>query len=827
MQLCAPYHRLIGHIFFSMRVFLVLAIGLLGCIGKSVGQSSKQIRAVRTKITPKIDGLLTDEAWKNAPEMSGFIEQRPVPGRIEKQEQQTVVKILYDNVAIYVYARMNENNPDSIAREIAPRDQVGNADFIGVIFDTYRDKLNGNGFYVTSAGSQYDAKYSNTGNEDSNWDAVWESGVKIDNEGWSVEMKIPYSALRFSNKSIQTWGINFMRKRQKAQQQLFWSHIDPKINGFINQAGELTHIEDIKAPLRLSFSPYISSYVNHYPVNLPYIKNTTNSLNGGMDVKYGINQSFTLDMTLIPDFGQVQSDNLQLNLTPFEIKYDEQRQFFTEGTELFNKGELFYSRRIGSFPTYKRDFSGQLAANEEIIKNPDESKLINATKISGRTANGLGIGVFNAVTKRVFATIKNTVTGEIRTIENQPLTNYNILVFDQSLKNNSSLSFLNTNVLRQGSAYDANVSALLFTLNDKKNRYFISGSGKMSYLKESGTEDDRTGFFYNVSVGKKSGNFRWKYKQELSDKDFDPSDMGFFTNNNYLDHYTSASYSIYKPSTWYNVLESWLDVKYSQRLKPMVYQSFGIYPGIWTEFKNFWSVELVADWQKWGNDFYESRTAGKVYHYPENYGFNISLNTNSAKRYSGGAYFSYRKNNLFDGWGYGTGFHQNFRVTNKLSLGTELEVEPRFNFAGWIDKVGDDIIFSRYDRRTIEGIINVKYTFNNRMGITLRGRHYWSDRNNLNFYKLTERGYLENYAGYTKNKNRSYNVFNVDMVYTWQFAPGSEFSIAWKDSSSENDSDIRKNYGRNFDHIINSPQNNNLSLKVLYYLDYLQLRKKR
>src|SRR5258705_10304557 len=163
-------------------------------------------------------------------------------------------------------------------------------------------------------------------------------------------------------------------------------------------------IKYIKPPLRLSFSPYFSSYVNNYPYNTPGIKNTTTSLNGGMDVKYGINDAFTLDMTLIPDFGQVQSDNQVLNLSPFEVKYNENRSFFTEGTELFNKGNLFYSRRIGGTPIHFGDVSGQLGANERVLKNPTESKLINATKVSGRTTKGLGVGFFNALTKPMYAT---------------------------------------------------------------------------------------------------------------------------------------------------------------------------------------------------------------------------------------------------------------------------------------------------------------------------------------------------------------------------------------------------------------------------------------
>ncbi|HEY1008317.1 MAG TPA: DUF5916 domain-containing protein, partial [Sphingobacteriaceae bacterium] len=503
----------------NRRLLLVISLCCLGM--QTFSQTNvRKLKAVRTDQAIRIDGVLDDQAWQAAEMTTDFFELRPVPGRVEKPGQKTEVRVLYDDEAIYVAARMNDLSADSIARQVVPRDQVGNADFIGVVFDTYNDKMNGNGFFVTAAGSQFDAKYSQTGNEDENWNAVWYSQVKIDDKGWTAEFKIPYSALRFSSQAVQTWGLNFVRKRQKANQQTFWNNVDPKVSGFINQGGLLTNLENIQAPPRLSFSPYVSSYVNSYQ------KTTTNSFNGGMDLKYGINDAFTLDMTLVPDFGQVQSDNQVLNLTPFEVRFNENRQFFTEGTELFNKGDLFYSRRIGSYPAYIRDISGELDQNEVIYKSASESKLINATKISGRTSNGLGIGFFNAVTKRMTALVRDQAGNE-REIENQPLTNYNILVLDQSLKNNSSVTFLNTNVLREGSAYDANVSAFLFQLNDKKNRYFVSGDAKLSHLTARAPGlGGETGMNYSLSFGKQSGSFTWSYRQSLADDRFNPSDMG-------------------------------------------------------------------------------------------------------------------------------------------------------------------------------------------------------------------------------------------------------------------------------------------------------------
>jgi len=780
----------------------------------------RELAAVRTKETPKIDGVLDDNCWVNVPIATDFIENNPVPGRVERDGRKTEVKILYDDVAIYVSARMYDT-PDSVVHELVTRDNIGNADFIGIAFDSFLDKRNGNGFFVTAAGVQFDAKYSPDGGEDSNWNAVWESAVKIDDKGWTCEMKIPYSALRFSGKSIQNWGLNMIRKRTKANTQTYWNFVDPKVNGFINQEGVFTGLKDIKPPLRLSFSPYISAYVNHYPANLPGVKNTRSSLNGGMDVKYGINNSFTLDMTLVPDFGQVQSDNRILNLTPFEVKFNENRQFFTEGTELFNKGDLFYSKRIGSIPSYA-DYSG-VNDGDKIIKDQTEAKVLNATKISGRTAKGLGIGIFNAVTNTMNTEVEDG-QGNVRNVETQPLTNYNILVFDQSLKNNSSATFINTNVLRQGAAYDANVSALLFTLNDKKNEYFVNGGAKMSYL--TGLTS-RTGFAYEFKTGKQSGNFTWSYLHKYADDKFDPSDMGFFTNNNFLDQTLNVGYSIYKPSSWYNEWQSWTNFVYSRRVNPGDYQSFEINGGSYVKFKNFWSLEANVNYGAERNDFYEARN-GQVYKMPESYSVAVYVNPNRAKPYNFGGNVVYREQQLFKGKEYNFYFYQNLRLNDKVAFGLDLNFNPNYNYVNWVTKQGTQAVFSKYDRRTVENSFDAKYSFSNKMGLAVVLRHYWSDRRNKEFYLLNPNGTLSDYQGDAlTGLDRNYNVFNIDLIYTWQFAPGSEFTLSYKDAAETNDSFYTKKYKSNLDGILSAPQNNSVSVKVLYFIDYLNLKRKK
>ncbi|MEO5910042.1 MAG: DUF5916 domain-containing protein [Pelobium sp.] len=781
--------------------------------------------AKKTLEAPKIDGVLDEAIWKDAPLANNFIAFEPVPGIKEDEAHKTEVYVLYDDQAIYFAARMTEVDEKDISHELTNRDQIGNADFIDVILDTYNDKINAQEFAVTAAGVQFDAKFSAQG-EDDNWNAVWESAVKITGNVWVAEMRIPYSALRFSNKDIQNWGFNIVRSRRKSQQKLTWNELDPKKNGFVNQEGELVGIEKITSPLRLSFSPYISTYVNNYPYNQADVKNTTTSFNGGMDVKYGINESFTLDMTLIPDFGQVQSDNQILNLTPFEVQYNENRQFFTEGTELFSKGNLFYSRRVGSSPINAYKFNNALGSGDKIIDNPSQTKLINATKISGRTAKGLGIGVFNAVTKKTESILEHS-DGTREVVETAPLSNYNILVLDQNLKNNSSVSFINSNVLRAGDTYDANVSALVFDLNAKENKYNLNGGAKMSHLFGGDFTKPSVGYSYSINPGKRSGNFNYNYEFSFVDDKYDPNDLGILFNNNYISNSIYLGYNWYKPTKLYNQLEVWGNADYTSRYKPGTYQSKGLYGGGYMQFKNLWSVHTNIDIQPEGNDFYEPRATGRFYKTPATEGFNFGFNSNGSKKLSGGAFFAYRAKHLFGGQGYAYNIYQNFRASDKLRISFDLNYNPRNNYAGYITTdANQNIIFSRRNVRTVENSLSIKYTFNNKMGINLTARHYWSKLINREFYTLMQDGFLAENSQFTQNLDRNFNSFNVDMIYLWRFAPGSELSVAYKDYAPIVPNVQSVNYFKNFRETLGAPQNKTFSVKILYYLDYLQLREK-
>ncbi len=806
---------------------LISALAIVLSAGLSAqSPAPKQLPATRVTTPIKIDGLIDDEAWKTAPVMTDLVEFRPSVGAVEKPETKTVSYLLYDDQGIYFGGFCYERTKDSIATELAGRDGFGTNDYIGLIFDTYFDKQNGFEYFITPLGEQWDAKITTNG-EDFSWNSVWKSGAVIHNNGWSFEMFIPYSAIRFGKSEVQNWGLNITRRRRKTEQQYTWNPIDPNVNGFLTQEGVWSGISNIKPPLRLQFSPYFSTYVNHFPNKQAGKKDWTSSVNGGMDIKYGINQAFTLDATLIPDFGQVQSDNVILNLTPFEVRYTENRPFFTEGFELFSKGNLFYTRRIGkeaNQPHYAEEYLG----NNEIVKeNPLESKLINATKVSGRTQKGLGIGFFNAVTNTRYAVLQNTVTGAERKVVTDPLTNYNIFVLDQTLKNNSSISLINTNTLRSGSDYDANVTAGLFSFTDKKNMWNVNGkaaySNLIGYLPGGKT---LSGYSHSLGLGKTSGRFNFQAGQDLTDDKYNTRDLGYFQYGNTLDHYAWFGYRWIKPKNWYNNIFINLNAFYSRQLKPSIYRSANINMNINSQLKNLWYFGSMIGFEPAYNDFFEARQEGYIFPGWSNYFGNVWFETNNAKKYGLYAEMLYVNRSLFNSERYNFSLSNRYRFSDKFSVNHRLNLQPQNNNAGFAGTSGGEPVIGKRDIQNVENVLSLKYSFDAKMNINVRIRHYWIKVDYETFYTLKkDKSFITNTA-FTQNVNQNYNAFNVDAVYTWQFAPGSFINLVWKNSAQDFDRIVNEGYFKNFNSTMKADDNNNLSFKVIYFLDYLQLKKK-
>lgn len=840
-----------------LRLILLLLIFCYTNIlqGQVNSSALKHLSAYRTNSTIQIDGQFDESAWQNAPASSDFILNEPNPG--VPASQQTVVKVLYDDKAIYVAGMLYDSSPDSILRQLSERDEIGITDWFAVILDPYQDGLNGSGFIVSAAGVQFDTKYSATGggggrvlSGDSNWDAVWESKTRYTEEGWAVEMKIPYSAIRFPKVEEQIWNINFARMVRRSREQSYWNEVKPEIRGLLNQSGKLTGIENIKSPVRLSATPFFVTYIeNYYDKSETPTSSWGRSFNGGMDIKYGINDAFTLDMTLIPDFGQAQSDNQVLNLSPFEVRFDENRQFFTEGTELFNKGNLFYSRRIGGKPIHYDEVEDQLGEQEELINNPITAQLVNATKISGRTSKGLGIGLFNATSAVTSATVKDRETGKKRQIETDPLTNYNVFVLDQNLKNNSYLTFINTNVWRSGTDYEANVTGTEFSLKNKDNSYAINGTGALSQKYVSGAEtlsqkdSIGLGYTYEIEFEKTSGNFKFGAEYSVDSRHYDINDLGINFRPNQKRLSLRANYNIYKPFGPFNRAGAWTWMQYSRLQEQDVFTRFRWNIRSFLVTKNFFAFGFFGSAEPFNNfDYFEPRTGNfsRYYKVPTGGEFGVWGSSDYRKKFAYDFDLGYTKLAETGRSITEVSFGPRFRLNDQLFFRLDIESVTLKNDVGYvgIDEAGqgyesvgeEDIIFSRRNQLIFDNTLSANYIFTNNMSLTLRARHYWTRVEYQGFNLLDTNGSLQDtyYKGIdiegSSLHNTSFNIFNIDMVYRWRFAPGSDLFFVWKNSISKDSDNINKSYLFNLSNLLEAPQLNSFSLKVVYYLDYLDIK---
>ena len=787
--------------------------------------SQKSFPAVKINQSVKIDGNATDAAWKEIPYVSGFVTSTPVFGN---DANETHVKIAYDNAAVYVLAYMHDE-PNKIKRQLTSRDEVdGNdVDFFSIGIDTYNDKQNAFLFKVSAAGVQEDAKLSSI--EDETWNAVWESKVSMKNNGWIVEMKIPFSAIKYTKRDLQTWGVQFTRFRRAINETSTWSPDDPKIDGRMNKWGEWLGLQNITPPIRLSFLPYLSGGVNISPAGNS--KQTEFLKSGGMDVKYGINESFTLDATLIPDFAQVQSDNTVLNLSPFDVKFEDFRPFFTEGTELFNKAGIFYSRRIGAAPSGSYSVLAKAISNPnyEIVKNPGITRLINGTKFSGRTKGNLGIGIFNALTSSMNAEIFDKSADSTLHIQTEPFTNYNIIVLDQALNHRSSITFTNTNVLRNGNSRNANVSAVDLALFDKQNRHYFFADGVYSTI--WGKAGNYDGYKADIRYQKVSGKFQYQFIAAAMSDTYDPNDLGFLYNNNQFSYTGNLSYVIYKRTRHFLNQRYTLGATNQYLYNPFKWQNFVINSTAFLLMKDFSNVLITFQVSPlWSNDFFELRTPASVLKRPAQYFLNVTGSTDTRKKlfvdYSAESGITSLPDPPYYGFTLGATykFNERFQMNAEGHLDKD---EANYGYAYTDQSLSPAPILGQRAVKTDYSILGAAYAINPLMNFTIRLRHYWSNVIYHHFYDVKEDGYWNGRA-FSAGHDFNFNTFNVDMFYTWDFLPGSRITLSWKNALGADvylDETEYRTYFKNFNRVLQSPHSNEISLKVVYYIDYLNLKK--
>ncbi|MCX6254729.1 MAG: DUF5916 domain-containing protein [Bacteroidia bacterium] len=414
-----------------MKRFFISGALILMFLPCVFGQTSekKQYKATRISTTPVINGILDDDSWQSGTWTDDFTQNEPYNGR--PASQRTEFKILFDEDNLYVAIKAYDISPDSIVNRLTRRDQA-DGDLVGIFVDSFHDLRTSFLFGVSSAGVKYDQMYTNDGqNQDGSWDPNWWVKTSINSEGWVAEMKIPFSQVRFEKNSGDVWGLNMARLYYRKNETDFWQPIPKDAPGLVHLFGELTGLEQIKPRKIFDVTPYAVAKTETFkaePENPFLAKGKLSKLNGGIDAKIGVTNNMTMDLTINPDFGQVEADPSEVNLSAYETFFGEKRPFFIEGNNITNFGlgigdggvgndNLFYSRRIGRQPHGYPDLKDGWSADI-----PTRTTILGAAKLTGKTKNGLSLGFVEAMTAEEKAEIDTLGGRKFETVE--PLTNY-------------------------------------------------------------------------------------------------------------------------------------------------------------------------------------------------------------------------------------------------------------------------------------------------------------------------------------------------------------------------------------------------------------------
>ncbi|MFD0861662.1 DUF5916 domain-containing protein [Sungkyunkwania multivorans] len=805
-----------------MSKFILFCSSLIITFG-TYSQEKKVISATRIDTSPKIDGVLDDNVWKNIQPAKNFFMLEPANEGVERETHRTEVKMAYDDKAVYLAAYMFDNEPSKVQRQFSQRDDIFvQADHFSFALNTYNDGINEVHFLVTSAGTIGDAIVSGN-NFDFSYNVVWQCNVSFDEKGWYAEFKIPYNALRFPQAEEQNWSANFRRRITHLNETYVWNQIDRSVGLESQYNGLVEGIRNIDPPLRLTLYPFAQGLVQHFD------NETTTNLTAGMDIKYGLSDAFTLDATLIPDFGQAAFDEVQLNLGPFEQVFDENRAFFTEGTDLFNKGGLFFSRRVGGAPSGD---IGTVADNEEIIEEPSKVGLLNALKISGRTKGNLGVGFFNAVTERTEARIRNLDTDEVRNVLVEPLANYNIFVVDQLFNKNSSVTLINTNVTRDGSFRDANVTGFLYDVSNKANSWNFEGGARVSNVVENGVTT--TGLRTNFEVRRTKGNFRYGIANYFANDTYDANDLGLNFRNNFNNVIGEASYEIFEPTKRFNKYRIDFRVAHRRLYKPSVQTENSYRLSSFFVTKERFAFGGNVNYNSKSQDYFEPRVAGRFVTFLPNIGGALWVSSDYRKKFAYDATIAGR--NWFNEASVGDEQQSHiflelsprYRFSDKFLLIWRTELFNQYNNFGYIDDDGTDVFLGRREVRRIENSLQASYNFDSYKAIDLRFRNFWSTANYKDevFYLLNDDGTRTEtpYDIAANDPNRNFNIWNLDLSFRWRFSPGSEAILLYRNQAFNDEAPSTENYIGSLGKLFDNPTQHTLSLRIVYFIDVNNLK---
>lgn len=858
-----------------MKKIALIAAALVLCTlaGAQDTIKKRSYGAVFTTSPPEIDGALEDAAW-NAGEWQGdFIQYEPKNG--SAPSQQTEFKVMFDDNNIYVAVKAYDTNPDSIVRRISRRDN-GDGDFVGIGFDSYHDLQTGFAFLTNAAGVKNDFIWWRNGQvEDDTWDPIWFTASKQYDWGWAAEMRIPLTQLRFRITDEGIWGMEVFRRLFRNQELSVWQHMDRNASGMINNFGELTGLTGIKPRKQADVTPFVVGSYETFESETgnPFARGTAWKYNGGLDAKFGITNDMTLDLTVNPDFGQVEADPSQVNLTAYETFFEEKRPFFIEGNNMtsFRTGlgdgdigsdNLFYSRRIGRSPHLWAN-----TENNEFARVPRQTPIIGAAKITGKTPDGLSIGIVEAVTAEGRAEIDSLGERSWQTVE--PLTNYLVARVMKDYNGGKTIiggAFTNTyrfldNTGIDGLVKNANTAGIDFThYFGEERKWFVSAATAGSNLTGSASaieklqrssvhnfqrvdadylevDPDRTslnGFGGNVQTGKVGGRWNFMAFGYWKSPGFDLNDVGYLQNADAVITGLWSAYNFDKPFGIFRQIRPnanfWTGWDFGG-----THRFTGGNISVYAQFKNLWWANIGSNYE--GNSISNDLLrGGPSILYPSSMNGWLSLGTSSSKKVSATLSVS--------------GSQGAEDSSERYSVGMNLTVKPGQSFTATISpswsrnrnelqyvtntQDGNRYILSQINQQIVSMSLRMNYNITPDLTIQYWGQPFLAAMDYSSFKAVTDpraenledRYHLISAAETTydaannrylidenrdgtedyrfKNPDNNYDQFLSNLVVRWEFRPGSTIYLVWSQTRSYNDSTGSFSLEQNLDNLYTS-----------------------
>ncbi|MEZ5044697.1 MAG: DUF5916 domain-containing protein [Saprospiraceae bacterium] len=733
---------------------------------------------------PLIDGLLEDAIWETVEWGGDFIQRIPHDGAAPTQA--TAFKILYDNKYLYIGYRCFDDEPDKIVKRMSRRDGF-TGDWVEINIDSYNDKRTAFSFTITASGVRGDEFISNNGNNwDTNWNPIWSGKTNIDSLGWTAEVKIPLSQLRYGNKAEHVWGIQFTRRDFRNDSRSNWQYISQNDGNWVSNFGELHGLKGIQPQKQIEIQPYTVIKAERFEKQEgnPFADGATEGLNAGLDGKIGLTSDLTLDFTINPDFGQVEADPSALTLDGYQIFFSERRPFFVENSNLFDYAygyaeaggpftgdNLFYSRRIGSSPHGYPSLS-----DGEFAKVPNNSTILGAAKFSGKTKKGLGIGILESVTAKEWAKIDDH--GETRKEVVEPLSNYFVGRVTQDFREGSTvLGGILTATKRdlrqtglEGLHESAYTGGLDLTHWWKNRTYYLTANGIFSqingskeallrtqtafehyfqrpnadYLKVDSSATSMMGHGGMLKIGR--ANKAWKFETGMTwrSPQLELNDIGFMTNADEIHHFLWTGYRFTKPFSIFRTLQvnynHWSTWDFGGN---NLYQAINVNGH--SSLKNFWFLSIGMTYEN--KDISNNALfGGPSLRKSKGLAPWISISTDQRKKIA----FSF---NSFQAWGFEKTDPQTVRAQN-YSVGVQIQptdafsinFRPSYNQNERQIQYVTDINFEnehRYiagtvDQRTFSATLRLNYNITPNLTLQYYGQPFISKGNYRDFKRITD-----------------------------------------------------------------------------------------